>query len=449
MIKTAKNIHGKFFTRCQQAIAETFGLSPLTAFIAVIFSALVIVGAVFWFFHSAPPTTIIFTSGDDGTSFSKNAEKYAKILARNGVKLKILKSEGSLENLERLEDPKFKVDAGFVQTGVARDSNKEKLLSLGSVAYEPLYIFYRSEKPIDLLSQFAGKRLSIGEDETGTHVLALELLERNGIKSGGSTTLLEMDDEAAEAALLAGTIDAAFMMSDSAASTTIRALLGKPGIRLYDFTQADGYIRRIGYLHKIVIPRGALDFGQNVPEHDVNLVGPTVELVVRDSLHPALSDLLLEAAEEVHSSAGLTRSRGEFPNLNGQEFRISPDATRYYKSGKSFLYRYLPFWLASLLNRVIVVFVPMILVLVPGIRTIPAIFRWQISLRILRCYRTLMALEKDMAGSESVDKKELLQRLEIIENSVNKMKIPTSFAEQFYVLRVHIEFVRNKLEATG
>lgn len=449
MIKTANRIQGKFFARGQQAIAETFDLSPVTAFIAIIFCSLVIVGGIFWFFYSAPPTTIIFTSGDYGTSFSKNAEKYAKILARNGVKLKILPSEGSLENLERLEDPKSKVDAGFVQTGVARDSNKERLVSLGSVAYEPLYIFYRSETQLNLLSQFSGRRLAIGEEGTGTHVLALELLERNAIKPGGSTAILELDDEAAEAALLAGEIDAAFMMSDSAAANTIRELLRKPGIRLYDFTQADGYIRRIGYLHKTVIPKGALDFGQNIPDHDISLVSPTVELIVRDTLHPALSDLLVEAAEEVHSKAGLTHSRGEFPNLNGQEFRISPDAIRYHKSGKSFLYRYLPFWLASLLNRIIVVFVPMVLVLVPGIRTIPAIFRWQISLRILRCYRTLMALEKDMAGAEAAGKKELLQRLESIETAVNKLKIPTSFAEQFYVLRVHIDFVRSRLEASA
>jgi hypothetical protein len=337
-----------------------------------------------------------------------------------------------------------------VQTGVAKGKNIDKLMSLGSISYEPLYIFYRGSKSVDLLSQFEGKRLAIGEDGTGTQVLALELLAMNGIKPGGSTTLLEMDDEAAEAALLAGEIDAAFMMSDSASSKTMHDLLRIPGIKLFDFSQADAYARRIGYLNKIILPRGSIDFARNIPGHDINLVSPTVELIARVDLHPALSDLLLEAATEVHGRAGLTQRRGEFPVPLEHEYRISTDASRYYKSGKSFLYRYLPFWLASLLNRILVVFVPMILVLIPGMRSIPAIFRWQMRLRIFRWYRVLMILEKDMAMPVTPGKgEELVRRLEHIENAVNKMKVPVSFAEPFYVLRGHIGFVRERLTNIG
>jgi len=432
--------------RIQQMVAETFGFGPVASLCAITFSGLITITAVFWFFHSAPPKTIIITSGDDGTRFRKSAEKYAKILARSGVTVKILPSEGSLQNLERLEDPAFKVDVGFVQTGVAKGQNIDKLASLGSVFYEPLFIFYRGKKPCDILSQFAGKRLAIGEDGTGTQVLALELLAMNGIKPGGSTTLVEMDDNEAEAALLEGKIDAAFMMSDSASTTILRELLRKPGIRLFDFSQADAYTRRIGYLYKTVLPRGSIDLGKNIPDHDLNLVSPTVELIARADLHPALSDLLLEAATEAHSRGGLTNKRGEFPAPRENEYRISADASRFYKSGKSFLYRYLPFWLASLLNRVVVVFVPMLLILIPGMRSIPAIYRWQMRLRIIRWYRALMVLEKSMAGTLRPDKGEELQRqLEHIERAVNKMKVPASFAEQFYGLRVHIDFVRAKL----
>lgn len=440
----------KFFrngwSRIQVIFAETFGLGPIAALSTVIFVGVVTITAVFWFFHSAPPDTIIITSGDEGSRFHRTAERYAKILARNGVKLKILRSEGSLENLERLENTSFAVDIGFVQTGVAKGKNIDKLVSLGSISYEPLYIFYRSDKPFDSLSQFSGKRLAIGEDGTGTQILALQLLSMNGIKPGGPTILLKMDDEDAQSDLLAGTIDAAFMMGDSAASRTMRTLQRRPDIRIFDFSQADAYTRRIGYLNKIVLPRGVLDFGKNIPDHDINLISPTVELIARADLHPALSDLLLEAATEVHGRAGLTQRRGEFPAPLEHEYRISSDAGRYYKSGKSFFYRYLPFWLASLLNRILVVFVPMILVLIPGMRSIPAIYRWQVRLRIFRWYRALMILEKDMAVPIAPGRgEELLRQLEQIERAVNKMKVPVSFAEQFYVLRVHIEFVRDKL----
>ncbi|HEX9112754.1 MAG TPA: TAXI family TRAP transporter solute-binding subunit, partial [Nitrospirota bacterium] len=374
----------KPISRLQQMLAEMFGFGPVVSLSVLAFFGLIVLFAIFWFFHSAPPKTIVITSGDDGTRFAKTAERYAKILARSGVMLNILKSEGSLENLKRLKDPTFKVDVGFVQAGVAKGENTENLASLGSMFYEPLHIFYRSEKPLDVLSQFKGKRLAIGEDGTGTQVLSLELLKRNGIEPGGPTTLLEIDDDEAAEALLEGLIDAAFMMSDSASSRLVHDLMRKPGIRLFDFSQADAYTRRIGYLNKTVLPRGSIDFGKNIPDHDINLISPTVELVARAELHPALSDLLLEAATEVHSRAGLTNKRGEFPSPRENEYRISPDAVRYYKSGKSFFYRYMPFQLASLLNRVAVVFVPMLLILIPSVRSLPKIYRWQMRLRIIR-----------------------------------------------------------------
>ena len=434
-------------SRLQQMLAEMFGFGPVVSLSVLAFFGLIVLSAVFWFFHSAPPKTIIITSGDDGTRFRRSAERYAKILARSGVTLKILPSEGSLENLKRLQDPTFKVDVGFVQAGVAKGENTENLVSLGSMFYEPLHIFYRSEKPLDVLSQFKGKRLAIGEDGTGTQVLSLELLKRNGIQPGGPTTLLEIDDDEAAEALLEGLIDAAFMMSDSASSRLVHDLMRKPGIRLFDFSQADAYTRRIGYLNKTVLPRGSIDFGKNIPDQDINLISPTVELVARADLHPALSDLLLEAATEVHSRAGLTNKRGEFPSPRENEYRISPDAVRYYKSGKSFFYRYMPFQLASLLNRVAVVFVPMLLVLIPSVRSLPKIYRWQMRLRIIRWYRALMILEKSIAtGPIQADQgEEIKRRLEHIERAVNKMKIPASFADQFYDLRMNIDFVRAKL----
>jgi hypothetical protein len=434
------------FHKLQVMFGETFGLGPGVTLSAIIFTALVLIIATFWFFNSAPPNTIIITGGDEGSLFQRNAEKYAKILARKGVKLKILPSEGSLENLERLADPKFHVDVGFVQAGVAKGQNIDNLVSLGSISYEPLYLFCRADKPFHLLSQFSSKRLAIGEEGTGANVLALELLALNGIKPGGATTLLEIDDEEAEKALLEGKIDGAFMMGDSASSKTMRDLLRQPGITAFNFSQADAYTRRINYLNKLVLLEGSIDFGKNVPGHNINLLSPTVELIARTDLHPALSDLLLEAATEVHSRAGRYQRQGEFPSPLEHEYRISSDAQRFYKSGKSFLYRYLPFWMASFLNRILVVIVPMILVLIPGLKSIPAIYRWRIRLRILRWYRALLVLESDLSLNVTSEKREeLLNRIDQIEQTVNNMKVPASFADQFYSLRSHIAIVRARL----
>jgi TRAP-type uncharacterized transport system substrate-binding protein len=436
------------FTRLQSLFAELFGLSRAVSLSVILVFSAGVLSALFWFIYTAPPSTIVMTTGPEDSVNQVNAERYAKILARNGVKLELLTSEGSLENLRRLTDPTFRVDVGFVQGGLSAGMKIDRLVSLGSVYYQPLLIFYRSTAPLGLLSQLTGKRLSIGPEGSGTRSLALVLLKANGIVPGGPTQMRDLDAEDAEKALLDGKIDAAFMMGDASSREVMRTLLRSPGIRLFNFTQADGYTRRISYLNKLELPEGSLDLGKDIPRHDLRLIGPTVELIARAGLHPALSDLLLEAAKEVHGRAGLFKRQGEFPVPLEHEFRISADALRYYKSGKSFIYRYLPFGAASLLNRFLVVFVPTVIVLFPVLRFIPALYRWRIRRRIYRWYRELLALERDMMAQPSPDLREaLLGRIDQIETEVNKMKVPASFADQFYVLRVHIVFVHEQLKS--
>ncbi|HTP64419.1 MAG TPA: TAXI family TRAP transporter solute-binding subunit [Geobacteraceae bacterium] len=404
-----------------------------------------VIAAACWIVRPAPPDTITISSGPDGSTFRLTAEKYRKILARNGVKLQIMPSEGSLENLKRLCDPKSHVDVGFVQGGVATGFNTDKLASLGSVFHEPLALFYRSPAPVHWLSELAGKRLAIGPDGSGTHVLALILLKANGIEPGGATTLMDLGGDEAAAALTEGKIDAAFLMGDSATPPVMRKLLWTAGVRLFDFDQADAYVRRYSYLSKLTFPMGVFDFGKNVPSEDIQLIGPTVELVVRENLHPALSDLLIEAAREVHGKATLLQHVGEFPAPLEHEFRISDDARRFYTSGKGYLYRMFPFWLASLMDRLLVVFVPILVLLIPGLKMAPAIYNWRIRSRIFRWYGLLISLERSLlARPTPEERRELLQRLENIDSEVNKMKMPLSFADQFYVLRDHISFVRSR-----
>ena len=436
--------------RLQTIFMETFGFGPTVALGAILFAILVILAAVFWFFHSAPPDTITITSGPEGSVFQTNAEKYREILLRSGVKLKILPSEGALQNLERLSHPAFHVDIGFVQGGMAKGVNIDNLVSLGSISFEPLLVFFRAATPLDVLSQLAGKRVAIGQAGSGTRALSMTLLEANGITPGGATTFEDMDAEDAAKALVEGKVDAAFLMGDVASGKLMRTLFFTPGIRIFDFLQADAYTRRIIYLHKLELPMGSVDFGKNMPPHDIQLIGPTVELIARKDLHPALSDLLLEAATEIHGKPGILKRRGEFPAAWEHEFPISADAKRFYKSGRGFLYRFLPFWIASLLNRVVVAFVPAVVVLIPVLRMIPGIIRWRTGSRISRWYRALILLEQDVRVPRTSDKgEEALKRLDRIEEEVNGMKVPSSFGNQFYVLREHIRFVRSQLEGSS
>ncbi len=425
---------------------DAFGLSRGAALASFLTISAALILAVFWFFESAPPRTIIFTGGVDGSSFQTNAERYRTNLAGKGITLKVLRSQGSMENLKRLRDASSHVDVGFVQGGVTNITAGRKLVSLGSVSYEPLFVFYRGGSTMTILSELAGKRLAIGPAGSGTRDLALTLLHLNGIEPGGATQLLDLEGGDAAQALLDGKVDAIFLMGDSASPALIRQFLQSREIQLFDFVQADGYIRQISYLSKLVLPQGAIDFGKNIPPHDVNLIGPTLEILARTDLHPALSDLLLQAAHEVHSKPGLLKRRGEFPAPLEHDFPISTDASRFYSSGTSFFYRYMPFWLASIVRRVLFAIVPVVVLLIPGLKVLPSLFRMRMQLRIRRWYRALLALERGFSGATGVEKRrEMITKLNHIETEVNRLKVPASFADQFYGLREHIEFVRGRL----
>ena len=429
-------------------LARFTGISPRDLVVSVgpiILLTAIVIGAAFWFVRPAPPDSITIAGGPSGSTFRVTAEKYRTILARNGVKLRILPSEGSLDNLRMLSNPAVQVDVGFVQGGVSKGMKLERLVSLGSVFNEPLALFCRAEEPVERLSGLTGKSLAIGPEGSGTRVLALILLKANGIEPGGATTLLDLGGERAAEALIGKKVDAAFLMGDSATPAMMRKLLWTPGVQMVNFSQAEAYTRRYPYLSKITIPMGAFDFDKNVPQRDVQLIAPTVELVARESIHPALSDLLIEAAREVHGGATLMHHAGEFPSPLEHEYRISDDARRYYSSGKSFFYRTLPFWLASLMDRLLVVVVPVIILLIPGLKLAPALYSWRIRSRIYRWYGILIALERSMlAEPEPEARQKLLKELDEVEAGVNRMKVPLAYSDQYYVLRDHIMFVRDR-----
>ena len=427
-------------------LTALFGRGLVVTMSIILSIAILASVAILWFMDSATPNTITITSGPKGSSFETNAEKYQKFLAKEGVILKIIPSEGSIDNLKRLSNPKEKVDVGFVLGGEAEGTNIDHLVSLGSISYQPLMIFYRG-KTKSLISDFKGLRLDIGEEGSGTHTLALSLFKANGIELHDGTVLVDHVAGDYVKALLENRVDAIFVMGDSTSSDMMRELLHSSDIHLFNFTQAEGYARRNNNLNKLDIPKGALDFGKDIPAEDTYLIGPTVELIARDSLHPALSDMLLEAAREVHGTPGLFKKRGEFPVAQEHEFPISPDATRYYATGKSFLYRTFPFGIASIIARVLAVIVPIGLLVIPAVKLAPAIYRWRMESRINKWYRALLNLERD-AFKQSVDqnkREELLRHLNHIEHSVSKMVVPARFGNLLYGLREHIDFVRSRL----
>ncbi|MBV8046932.1 MAG: hypothetical protein JO171_07255 [Paludibacterium sp.] len=433
-------------SRLAARLNALFGRGLVATIALLVLAGLALSAAALWYVGSAAPSTLIIVSGPKGSVFDHTAQRYQQILAREGVTVRIVPTGGSVDNLRLLKDAHQKADVGFVLGGEAGAVADGRLVSLGSISYQPLLIFYRGE-PRSLLSDFKGGRLDIGRPGTGTRELALTLLKLNGIVPGDGTQMIESLPGDAVDALRHERIDAIFVMGDSASTDMMRELLHTPGIRLFNVTQADAYTRRVSYLNKLELPMGVLDVGKNIPPETTELIGPSVELVARAGLHPALSDLLLDAAREVHGKAGVLRKQGEFPSAVEHEIPLSEDARRYYTSGKSLLYRTFPFWLAGLIARALAVIVPLGLFLIPALKMAPAIYRWRIQSSIHRWYRALLDLEQEAhRRADDIERlRELAHHLDHIERTVSKISVPAAFGEYLYGLRGHIKFVRERL----
>ena len=406
-----------------------------------------IVAAAFWitfqFVQPAPPKKVVMTGGAEGGAYEAYASQYRDFFKDEGITLELRRSEGSVENLKRLMDERSGVSIGFVQGGIAKQGDDEDLMSLASLYYEPLWVFYRGAE-IDRIARLRGRRIAIGPEGSGTRPLALQVLALAGL-GARNTTLLDLDANQAANALARGQIDAAMIVADTN-SPQVARLLHERGVRLMSFAQAEALTRNLFFLSHVVLPEGGMDFAANLPPHDVHLIAPTANLVVREDIHPALISLLMEAATEIHGGAGLLRRAGDFPSAKGLDIGMSLDAERYLKSGPPFLQRHLPFWLAVLIDRMVVMLVPVLAILIPLIRFTPTIYAWRIKSRIYRWYGKLKVLEVDMETAKSADEvRALVGRLDEIEQSVAHIPTPLAFSEYLYNLRSHIDLVRARL----
>jgi TRAP transporter TAXI family solute receptor len=395
----------------------------------------------------APPDRVVILSGPEDGSYHSAAQRYAKAIEAHGIKVDVRITDGSVDNLKMLLDKKQAVDVGFVQTGLADDDQAPGLMSLGTIYVQPVMVFYRGARRLELLTQLKGKRVAIGPDGSGTAVIAQKMFEENGMDKQ-DVKLIEIDGEDAIAALLAHQVDAVFATGEQVRGKQVRELMRKPGIKLMNFRQADGYRRRLKFLSRLVAPEGSFDLGRNLPPQDVELVGTPVELIARDGLHPAISDLLIAAARDVHGKPGMYRKGGEYPAAIEHDIPLSEEARRYYTSGSPFLYKRLPFWLASLVDRILIVVLPLLIVVVPASRMVAPLYRWRMRSRIYRWYGALMTLEREMlAQPDEQERPRMRRQLEDIEHAVNGLQLPLAFADQLYVLREHIGMVRARFEA--
>jgi TRAP-type uncharacterized transport system substrate-binding protein len=410
-------------------------------------AALVLAG-VWWAFGAwapAPPRTVVMATGPEGSAYAVFGARYRAIFARSAVDLRLVPSAGAVENLARLRDPASAVSVAFGQAGTASAEDADALAALGTVFYEPLWLFYRGLDAERAYAALRGKRLAIGPEGSGTRALALRTLALGDVDSGSADLLPLGSGEAAER-LARGEIDAAVFVA-SWESPVVRQLLATPTVTLASFPRADAHLALNPYLSKLVLPAGVADLARNIPPADVVLVAPKASLIVRRDLHPALQYLLLNAAVEVHSPPGLFHRAGEFPAAEAIDLPLSEDARQFYRSGRPFLQRYLPFWLAVLVERLLVLLVPVVGVVYPLVRSAPALYAWTMRRRVFRLYGELKLVEIETEGRRAeVSTEALLARLDDLDERASRLRVPRGHAALAYTLRHHIRLVRERLE---
>lgn len=413
--------------------------------------------AVIKFVSPDPPRRLSMSTGAADGAYHQFGLKYQQVLKRNGITLDLLPSSGSVENLKRLNEGA--VSAGLVQGGLGflsldpqKEADETPLRSLATVAYEPVWIFSHTLDLSKGLSALKGKQIAVGVAGSGNRKLAMELLATYGLVDGvglplGNTQLIDAGGVSAASKLAQHELDAVIMVAAPQASA-VKQLLENPAIRLASLDHVEGLARRFPYFQPVILKRGSVDPGRNIPAQDVQLLATTANLVIPDSLHPALAYLLLEAAQQTHGQPSLLNRPGEFPSPKATDFPLAEEADRYFKNGRPLLQRYLPFWLANFVQRLILMLIPLVAILVPVFKVLPALLEWKEKNRLFRRYGELKFLEKDLTSRtfSAEEKNTALARLDAIEAEIGKTRFPLDFSDRVYTLRQHVDYVRSRLE---
>jgi NMT1-like family len=417
----------------------------------------ILLALAYWWLDPNPPKTVTLAAGPAQSAYDEFSKKYVRDLKASGIDVVVLQTEGSSANLQLLRDGK--ADIGFVQGGTAEPNadDEMKLQTLGSLFLEPIWLFYREDAAQRLLkgspdqqlltslTQLAGWRVNVGTQGSGVPNLMNRLLESNRVDPK-SIKLSTLDQTPATMALLAGETDA-IVFASAPESLMVQMLLQTPGIKLMDFVQAEAYSRRFTFLSPALLPRGVVDLSIDSPPQDVRLAGPTTSLVARNETHPALVQLFTSAAHHIHSGAGWFNKSREYPNAKRDELPMAKEADRQLKNGPPLLQRYLPFWVANMIERMWVALGIIIAILLPLSRVLPPLYQFRVRSRIFKWYAQLREIEHRESTNADANMA-LVAELNALDGRVEKIKIPLSYANELYALRNNIHLVRKKLLRT-
>ncbi len=392
-----------------------------------------------------PPSKITIAAGSSTGAYTKYAREYAEFFAKEGVELVIVESNGSMDNLARMSDPEGGVDAAFMQGGITTPEEHPDMRSLGSLYYEPLWVFFNKKVKLGNLTELKNKKVAIGAEGSGTNYVISKILHENGIDPTNSK-LQPIGSGQAIPDLIKGKLDALFLIA-GVDSKSVDALAAADDVKLLSFSRAEAYARSHHYLKRLVLPQGALSLAKNLPSQDIDMLAPTANLVVKEDLHPAIKYLFLLAANKTHLQGDVFAQPGQFPNGDAILFPLSKEAESFYKNGPPLLMRYLPYQLAITLERLKILLIPLLTLLYPLFKFTPPAYRWQIRRRIFKWYKHLKGLDKEAYDiTTKTDAEAMLEQLLQLDHDVMETSVPLSYTDYIYSLRIHISMIQARLE---
>lgn len=409
-----------------------------------VIALITIITLTLYFLATAQPNSLKIAAGEPGSYYNMLAQIYKKELAKDGINLEILETKGAAENISLLSEGK--ADIALSHGGVTTPKQSPDIASLGSLSYQPLWVFTRAKtKTLTDLSQLKGLKIATGEKGSGVNVLVNKLLTAEGVNDS-NTKILHMSMLEAEKQLMNGQIDVAIFM-DPPEAENIKGFFNSQLITEVSLHDAEALRRNFRFLHVTHIPPSGIDLASEQPHTDLYTVSPTAYAAVRKELDPSLQYLLLSILDKVHHNPTLINEENEFPADKDTDLPLSEDADVYYKKGRPFLHEYLPFQLASIAERLIKVLLPLILIVLPIFTYTPSVYNWYIRNKILRRYESLVGIEEELI-SNPLNKTgpEFEAMLREVENKLNYEKIPIGFSNEVFILREHIELVQRKIQ---
>ena len=385
----------------------------------------------------------IATGSKEG-QYYKTALLYKQILEEEKVKVNIITSSGSVENIKLLNEQK--ADIAFVQNGITLENKETKLRAIASIYYEPLWLFYRNQDyTMDYIIQLITKKISIGEEGSGTKDLALRLLKQNGINSENSDILNDKTKDAKEL-LLQGKIDAMFVVS-SAKSEIVKDLLENPQISVFSFKRAKAYSRKYNFLESLTLYEGTIDLYKNIPYENVNLLTTSASLIINENFSEELTRLLLKKLKTIHNKKGLFEKIEQFPNISNLTIPISPEASRYFNYGDTWLEKIFPYWIASNLDRLKLLIIPLLTLLIPLFKGVFPLYRWSVRSKIYRWYDEIQEIDNKSVTEDKKELKLILEKMISLKKEIKKeTKVPTSYRGEYYNLVMHTEHIISELQ---